>query len=48
MVYLLAKCVYLLFFHPLSKYPGPRFAAISEVRTAHCVPVPTDVPGPGK
>ncbi|KUI60270.1 Isotrichodermin C-15 hydroxylase [Cytospora mali] len=28
-VYCVARCIYLLFFHPLSKYPGPRLAAIS-------------------
>ncbi|KAF7532639.1 hypothetical protein G7054_g7772 [Neopestalotiopsis clavispora] len=29
-LYILGRCVYLLFFHPLSKFPGPKIAAVSE------------------
>ncbi|KAI6093965.1 cytochrome P450 [Hypoxylon rubiginosum] len=30
-IYAFTRCVYLLFFHPLAKYPGPKIAAISNV-----------------
>ncbi|KAF4629400.1 hypothetical protein G7Y89_g8747 [Cudoniella acicularis] len=30
-VYTVARCTYLLYFHPLSKYPGPRIAAVSNI-----------------
>ncbi|KAI6081597.1 cytochrome P450 [Hypoxylon rubiginosum] len=30
-VYALTRCIYLLYFHPLAKYPGPKIAAISNV-----------------
>ena len=28
-IYSIARCVYLLYFHPASKFPGPKLAAIS-------------------
>ncbi|KAL2284107.1 hypothetical protein FJTKL_09099 [Diaporthe vaccinii] len=35
-VYAATRCVYLLYFHPLSRYPGPRLAAVSSVwRACH-------------
>jgi len=39
--YMLTRCTYLLFFHPLAKYPGPRLAAISNVYYGKmwCVPI---------
>ncbi|KAI1414381.1 cytochrome P450 [Hypoxylon sp. FL1857] len=30
-VYWLAWCMYCIWFHPLAKYPGPKFAAVSEI-----------------
>ncbi|KAK4180645.1 cytochrome P450 [Triangularia setosa] len=30
-VYCVSRCIYLLWFHPLAKYPGPRIAAISNI-----------------
>ncbi|OBT60470.1 hypothetical protein VE03_10312 [Pseudogymnoascus sp. 23342-1-I1] len=29
--YAVLRCIYLLYFHPLSKFPGPRIAAVSNV-----------------
>lgn len=29
--YAVARCIYLLWFHPLSRFPGPKLAAISNV-----------------
>ncbi|KAI1117367.1 cytochrome P450 [Nemania sp. NC0429] len=29
--YLIGSCVYALYFHPLAKYPGPKFAAVSQL-----------------
>ncbi|KAK3988256.1 cytochrome P450 [Cladorrhinum sp. PSN332] len=29
--YCVSRCIYLLWFHPLAKYPGPRIAAVSNV-----------------
>ncbi|MCJ1386720.1 hypothetical protein MMC17_009846 [Xylographa soralifera] len=34
-VYAAARCLYLLYFHPLSKFPGPRVAAISNIWYAY-------------
>lgn len=34
-LYSVVRCVYLLYFHPLSKYPGPRLAAVSNVWWAY-------------
>lgn len=34
-VYAAARCLYLLYFHPLSKFPGPRLAAVSNVWYAY-------------
>lgn len=34
-VYAAARCLYLLYFHPLSKFPGPRVAAVSNVWYAY-------------
>ncbi|KAI0418971.1 isotrichodermin C-15 hydroxylase [Xylaria grammica] len=31
LVYAMARCIYLLYFHPASKFPGPKLAAISNV-----------------
>lgn len=33
--YTIARCVYLLYFHPLAKYPGPRIAAVSNAWYAY-------------
>ncbi|KAH7329712.1 cytochrome P450, partial [Stachybotrys elegans] len=30
-IYSLVRCTYLLWFHPLAKYPGPKFAAVSNL-----------------
>lgn len=30
-LYAVPRCVYLLFFHPLAKFPGPRLAAVSNI-----------------
>lgn len=30
-LYALLRCTYLLFFHPLAKFPGPRLAAVSNI-----------------
>ncbi|KAI1116690.1 cytochrome P450 [Nemania sp. NC0429] len=30
-IYAFTRCLYLVFFHPLAKYPGPRIAAVSNV-----------------
>lgn len=32
-LYVIARCAYMLLLHPLAKYPGPRLAAVSDVRT---------------
>ncbi|KAI0394404.1 cytochrome P450 [Xylariaceae sp. FL0594] len=32
--YVLARCTYLVFFHPASKFPGPKFSAVSNVSFA--------------
>ncbi|KIN02841.1 hypothetical protein OIDMADRAFT_119338, partial [Oidiodendron maius Zn] len=30
-VYAISRYIYLLYFHPLSKFPGPRIAAVSNI-----------------
>ncbi|KAI1077304.1 cytochrome P450 [Whalleya microplaca] len=34
-VYAMTRCVYLLYFHPLSRYPGPKVAAASNIWYAY-------------
>ena len=34
-VYAVARCIYLLYLHPLSKYPGPKIAAIINIWYAY-------------
>jgi hypothetical protein len=31
LVYTVASCIYLLYFHPASRFPGPKLAAISYI-----------------
>ncbi|KAI1341981.1 cytochrome P450 [Xylariaceae sp. FL0016] len=33
--YTIARCIYLLYFHPLSRFPGPRIAAVSNAWYAY-------------
>ena len=33
-LYVIARCAYMLFFHPLAKYPVPRLAAVSDVSSS--------------
>ncbi|KAI1123656.1 cytochrome P450 [Nemania abortiva] len=35
MTYAAARCIYLLHFHPLSKFPGPKIAAVSNIWYAY-------------
>jgi hypothetical protein len=34
-IYAVCKSIYNLFFHPLAKFPGPKFAAISNFNYAY-------------
>ncbi|KAI1199438.1 cytochrome P450 [Nemania serpens] len=34
-VYVATRCIYLLYFHPLAKFPGPRLAAVSNIWYAY-------------
>lgn len=34
-LYAAIRCVYLLYFHPLSKYPGPTIAAVTNAWWAY-------------
>ncbi|KAJ2987027.1 hypothetical protein NUW58_g4730 [Xylaria curta] len=34
-LYVATRCIYLVYFHPLSKYPGPRLAAVSNLWYAY-------------
>lgn len=35
LAYAFCRCVYLLLFHPLAKYPGPKLAAVSNAYYAY-------------